>query len=1040
MQRLAELCVKRPVFAWVLILSLTVVGLFAFTRLGVDRFPNVDIPSVSITTRLAGAAPEQIETEVTDKIEEAVNTISGIDVLTSNSSEGVSQVVVSFVLEKDANVATQEVRDKVNRVIPLLPRTVIQPIVERLDPTASPVLTVAVTADKPLREITEYADKVLRRQLESSDGVGQVLVIGGRNRQISLWLNAELLRANNLTVNDVARALQMQNVEVPGGRIDQGAQSVTLRTRGRVATVEEFGDVVIREVAGHPIRLRDVARVEDGMVEARTEARLNGTPTVLLQIRKQSGTNTVAVANNLKARLQTLEQTLLPGYQMRIVRDEAAFIEASIDTVEEHLVVGSLLAALVVWLFLGNLRSTIIAAIAIPTSIVATFALIWYMGFTLNMLTMLALTLSVGIVIDDAIVVLENIYRFIEEKGLPPMQAAVEATREIGLAVLATTFSLVAIFAPVGFMSGMVGRFMQSFGLTMAFAVLVSLFVSFTLTPMLSAHWLKVKPRSATDAGHDSKHSILFAPLDRTYMRLLVWAMAHRGIVAVATVLVLLSSVPLFQIVDVNFTPVDDQSQFDVTVRAAEGSSLAATGILANRVASAIQQIPEVDYTLVTVAGDTAGTLNTASVFVRLKPLDQRRRDQAAVMVAVRNDVLPLVTKDGVRAAVQVSGGPGGGGGDIQFVLQGPVLDDLERYSKALREKVAAIPGLVDVDTTLNLGKPELAVHIDRPKAADLGVSIGDAAEALRLLVGGDAVTTFNDGGEQYEVHLRARAEDRSTDDAIAALTVPSSRLGSVSLDNIATFERDAGPATISRISRQRQVTIVANMLPGVSQADVQRQIANRALELNMGAEYRAGFTGRSRELDRTATAFLSAILLSLVFMYLILAAQFESWLHPVTILLSLPLTLPFALLSIAIFGQSLNIFSGLGLLVLFGVVKKNSILQIDHANQLRAAGLATHDAVVQASRDRLRPILMTTLAFVAGMVPLVVTRGVGSATNHAIGWVVIGGQTLVLLVTLIVTPVAYSLFDELQQRRPVSRLIRRIRNKIALPNPVTPA
>ena len=1040
MQRLAELCVKRPVFAWVLILSLTVVGLFAFTRLGVDRFPNVDIPSVSITTRLAGAAPEQIETEVTDKIEEAVNTISGIDVLTSNSSEGVSQVVVSFVLEKDANVATQEVRDKVNRVIPLLPRTVIQPIVERLDPTASPVLTVAVTADKPLREITEYADKVLRRQLESSDGVGQVLVIGGRNRQISLWLNAELLRANNLTVNDVARALQMQNVEVPGGRIDQGAQSVTLRTRGRVATVEEFGDVVIREVAGHPVRLRDVARVEDGMVEARTEARLNGTPTVLLQIRKQSGTNTVAVANNLKARLQTLEQTLLPGYQMRIVRDEADFIEASIDTVEEHLVVGSLLAALVVWLFLGNLRSTIIAAIAIPTSIVATFALIWYMGFTLNMLTMLALTLSVGIVIDDAIVVLENIYRFIEEKGLPPMQAAVEATREIGLAVLATTFSLVAIFAPVGFMSGMVGRFMQSFGLTMAFAVLVSLFVSFTLTPMLSAHWLKVKPRSATDASHDSKHSILFAPLDRTYMRLLVWAMAHRGIVAVATVLVLLSSIPLFQIVDVNFTPVDDQSQFDVTVRAAEGSSLAATGILANRVASAIQQIPEVDYTLVTVAGDTAGTLNTASVFVRLKPLDQRRRNQAAVMVAVRNDVLPLVTKDGVRAAVQVSGGPGGGGGDIQFVLQGPVLDDLERYSKALREKVAAIPGLVDVDTTLNLGKPELAVHIDRPKAADLGVSIGDAAEALRLLVGGDAVTTFNDGGEQYEVHLRARAEDRSTDDAIAALTVPSSRLGSVSLDNIATFERDAGPATISRISRQRQVTIVANMLPGVSQADVQRQIASRALDLNMGAEYRAGFTGRSRELDRTATAFLSAILLSLVFMYLILAAQFESWLHPVTILLSLPLTLPFALLSIAIFGQSLNIFSGLGLLVLFGVVKKNSILQIDHANQLRAAGLATHDAVVQASRDRLRPILMTTLAFVAGMVPLVVTRGVGSATNHAIGWVVIGGQTLVLLVTLIVTPVAYSLFDELQQRRPVSRLIRRIRNKIALPNPVTPA
>jgi HAE1 family hydrophobic/amphiphilic exporter-1 len=1039
MQWLAELCVKRPVFAWVLILSLVVVGLFAFTRLGVDRFPNVDIPSVAITTRLPGAAPAQVETEVTDKIEEAVNTISGIDTLTSNSSEGVSQVVVSFVLEKDANVAAQEVRDKINRVLPLLPRTVIQPTVEKLDPTASPVLTVAVTAQKPLREITEYADKVLRRQLESADGVGQVLVIGGRNRQINIWLNGELLGAHRLTVNEVARALQTQNVEVPGGRMEQGARSVTLRTRGRLATVDEFGDVVIREVGDHPVRLRDVARVEDGMVEARTQASLNGTPTVLLQIRKQSGTNTVEVANGLKQRLAALETTLLPGYGLRIVRDEAAYIEASIHTVQEHLVVGSLLAAVVVLLFLGNLRSTVIAAISIPTSIIATFALIWYMGFTLNSLTMLALTLSVGIVIDDAIVVLENIYRFIEEKGMSPMQAAVDATREIGLAVLATTFSLVAIFAPVGFMSGMVGRFMQSFGLTMAFAVMVSLFVSFTLTPMMSAYWLKATPRMK-DRAHDSKHSLMFAPLDRAYTGMLEWAMAHRGLVALAAIVVLASSVPLFRIVSVNFTPVDDQSQFDVTVRAPEGSSLAATEILANRVATAIRRIPEVEYTLVTVAGDAAGTLNTAGVFVRLQPLDARDRDQVTIMSQVRDEVLPLVTKDGVRAAVQASGGPGGGGGDIQFVLQGPRLEDLERYSATLRDKVARIPGLVDVDTTLNLGKPELSVQVDRAKAADLGVSIGDTAEALRLLVGGDAVTTFNDGGEQYEVHLRAREEDRTTEAAIAALSVPSSRVGVVTLDNIARFERDEAAATISRIARQRQVTITANMLPGTSQAAVQQQIAELATTVGMGPEYRAGFTGRSRELNRTATAFLSAIVLSFVFMYLILAAQFESWLHPVTILLSLPLTLPFALLSIVIFGQSLNIFSGLGLLVLFGVVKKNSILQIDHANQLRDAGMSTHDAVIQASRDRLRPILMTTLAFVAGMVPLVVTQGVGSATNHAIGWVVIGGQTLVLVLTLVVTPVAYSLFDEVQRRRPLAMAWQRVRARLPLANPVTPA
>jgi len=1015
MQWLAALCVRRPVFAWVLVLSLTVIGLFAFGRLGVDRFPNVDVPTISVTTRLPGAAPEQIETEVTDKIEESVNTISAIDTLSSTSSEGISQVVVSFKLEKNADIAAQEVRDRVNRVMPQLPRTVLQPTVEKLDFTAAPVITVAVTANKPVRDITEFADRVLRRRLESSDGVGQVVVIGGRARQINLWLNPELLRAQRLSVNDVARALQSQNADIPGGRMDQGAQSVTLRTRGRIETIDGFGDVVLREVDGHPIRLRDVARIEDGMAEPRTQASVNGETTVLLQIRKQSGTNTVEVANNVKQRLADLQGILPPGYSLRIVRDEAQFIEASISSVQEHLIVGSILAAIVVFLFLGNLRSTMIAAIAIPTSIVATFALIWYMGFTLNMLTMLALTLSVGIVIDDAIVVLENIYRFIEEKGMPPVLAAVEATREIGLAVMATTLSLVAIFAPVGFMSGMVGRFMASFGLTMSFAVLVSLFVSFTLTPMMSAYWLKPPVK---DGKHDSKHNLLFEPLDRGYTRLLEWAMAHRGIVSLSAVVLLLSSVPLFMITKVNFTPEDDQSQFDISLRAPEGTSLAAMDVIANRLGAAVRKIPEVDFTLTTVAGDAAGTLNTATIMVRLQEIDARKRDQFAVMSEVRDRILPEYVKGGIRTSVSLGGGPGGGGGGIQFMVQGPDLAQLEKYSDALLEKARAIPGLVDVDTTLNAGKPEMSVLLDRPKAADLGVQVADAAEALRLLVAGDQVTTFNESGEQYEVHLRAEEGLRGSREAVAALPVPSSRLGIVTLDNIATFEATDSPATISRMGRQRQVTLNANMLPGTSQATAQEAIAAAAAELHFGPEYRAEFAGRSRELNRTATAFLSAIALSFIFMYLILAAQFESWLHPVTILLSLPLTLPFALLSLIIFQQSLNIFSGLGLLVLFGVVKKNSILQIDHANQLKERGMSTHDAVIQASRDRLRPILMTTLAFVAGMIPLVVTSGVGSATNHAIGWVVIGGQTMVLLVTLVVTPVAYSLFDQVTLRR----------------------
>ncbi len=1034
MQWLAALCVKRPVFASVLILALVVVGGFAFTQLGIDRFPTIDFPTIAVTTRLPGAAPEQVESEVTDIIEEAVNTISGLDQLQSTSSEGVSQVTVTFRLDKPVDTAAQEVRDRVNRVLGRLPRTVQQPTVEKQDPDAQPILSVAVTAKKPIRDITEYADKVLRRQLETEDGVGQVTVLGGRRRQINIRLDADRLLAYNLTVNDVARALQNQNVDTPGGRLESGAQTTTLRTRGRVEAPAEFADIVVREVNGHPVVVGDVATIEDGMQESATMASVNGVPTVLLQVRKQSGTNTVQIIRSLRERIELMRTTLPAGYELRVVRDSGEFIEASIRSVQEHLVVGSILAALVVLLFLGNLRSTVIAAVSIPTSIIGTFALIWYMGFTLNLMTMLALTLSVGIVIDDAIVVLENIYRFIEEKGIPPLRAAVEATQEIGLAVMATTLSLVAIFTPVGFMSGIVGQFLKSFGLTMAFAILVSLFVSFTLTPMMSARWLKVRP-AREQGGHDSKHSRIFGPLDRAYAGMLDWAMRHRAIVSVATVLIFLSSVPLARMVPVNFIPQDDQSEFDVTLRASEGTSLDATEVIANRVATAVRGLPEVDYTLVTVAGDNAGSQNAASIYVKLKPLAQRSRDQFVVMDDVRTNILQRFTATGVRASI----GNGFGGG-IQFVLQGPDLARLQQAGAELAERAQKIPGLADADSSLRPGRPEMNVRVDRSKAADLGVQLGDAAEALRLLVGGDQVTTYNEAGEQYEVHLRAEASDRASDASLARLPVPSARLGAIALENVATFERSSAPADIRRLGRQRQVTVSGTLLPGASQQAVQTELAEAASTLSLGPEYRVGLSGNSRELTRTITGFATALGLSLVFMYLVLAAQFESWVHPITILLALPLTLPFALLSLLIFGQSLNIYSALGLLVLFGVVKKNSILQVDHAIQLREQGMSARDAIVQASRNRLRPILMTTVAFVAGMIPLVVSSGVGSATNHAIGYVVIGGQTLVLLLTLLVTPVVYTLFDDAREKRFLAKALGWMWSKLPVHEPVTPA
>jgi HAE1 family hydrophobic/amphiphilic exporter-1 len=1012
MQWLAEICVRRPVFASVLILTLTVVGAFSFTRLGLDRFPKVDFPTILVTTRLPGAAPEQVETEITDKIEEAVNTISGIDELRSTSAEGVSVVVVAFVLDKDVDVAAQEVRDKINRAIPLLPRSVEQPTVEKFDPDAAPVLSIAVSADKPIRDITELADKVLRRRLESVNGVGQVLVNGGRQRQVNVWLDAARLRAHNLTVTDVARALQSQNLEVPGGRLEQGPQTLTLRTLGRVQSVDEFNRIVVREREGHAVTIAEVARVEDGMAEAETLANVNGSPTVLLTIRRQSGTNTVEVVQAVKERLDEIRPTLPPGYDLRVVRDLSTFIEASIRSVEEHLILGSLLAALVVLLFLWNLRSTIIAAIAIPTSIVATFGLMWYMGFTLNSMTMLALTLSVGIVIDDAIVVLENIYRFIEEKGQSPYDAAVEGTREIGLAVLATTLSLAAIFVPVGFMGGIVGRFMKSFGFTMAFAIMVSLLVSFTLTPSLSARWLKCSSK-----GDRSKELRFFKPLDAGYSRLLRWSLAHRGVVAGLSLLVLLSSVPLFSMANKNFIPTDDQSEFEISLRAPEGTSIEMTELIANRVAAAARrQLPEVAYTLVTVGDDQNRTRNQAAVYVRLRDLDQRARDQFAVMQDVRDTVLPPFASANLRTGVRPVATIGGGGAqnaDIQLIVNGPDLKKLEAYSERIAERARTIRGASDVDTSLNTGKPEVAVVLDRAKAADLGVQIADAADALRLLVGGEEVTTYNEGGEQYDVFLRARPEDRTSELTVAGLTVPSSKVGSVPLENLARLARGEAASEVNRLNRQRQVTVYSGVLPGFSQSAIMEAMQDEVRQLNLDAAYRTQFTGRSRELGRAAQNFVLAFLLSLIFMYLILAAQFESWLHPVTILLSLPLTLPFALLSIIVTQQSLNIFSALGLLVLFGVVKKNSILQIDHAIQLREKGLDRDEAVVQASRDRLRPILMTTLAFVAGMIPLVVSGGVGSGTNRAIGFVIIGGQSLVLVLSLIVTPVAYSLFDD---------------------------
>src|SRR6266436_4526132 len=957
MQKLAEICVRRPVFATMLILALTVVGIFSYFSLGVDLFPKIDLPTVTVTVTNPGSSPQEVETEITDKVEEAVNTISGIDELRSTSVEGVSQVFITFLLEKNADVAAQEVRDKVNLIVPDLPETAEVPIIQKLDTDAAPVLQIAVSAPRSLRDVTDTADKQIKKRIESINGVGNVEIVGGREREIQVWVDPDKLRAFNVTVAQVAAAVRSQNLELPGGRIDEGTRELTVRTMGRIADPARFNDIVVANRGTYAVKVSDIGYVEDGAEEQRTQATLDGKPAVTLVVSKQSGQNTVAVADAVKQRLSEIAKNLPPDYKTEIVGDQSIFIKAAVDSIKTHLIEGGLMAALVVFLFLWNFRSTLIAAIAIPTSIIATFGL---------MTAMLAA-------------------RLIKQKR--------EKEEPVG---------------PDGVVAGDTADSVGTAGGARA------------VRKISGDSSAEARTEDGLHPAHDSKDSRFYRPIDRTYSAMLRWSMNNRWAIVLVSVLVIISIVPLFMFVGKNFLPTDDQSQFEVSVRAPEGSTLAATDAIVEKVATSIRQMDGVADTLVTIGGGQQQLVNSASIYVKLKPIENRKTTQDQLMLATREQVLSKLPKE-LRTSVQPVAAISGGGNrnsDIQYVVGGPDLQKLTEYAQKILDKMKTIPDVVDADSSLVLGKPEIQVEIDRPKAADLGVQVGDISQALNTLIAGQKVSTFNAGTDQYNVRVRAMGEFRASTDALKRMIVSSTKLGYVSLDNIVNLKEASGPSAIDRLNRQRQVTLLANVKPGGSQSAVIDQLNTFVKQMNVPGNYTTGLAGRSKELGRAGYYFLLAISLSFIFMYMVLAAQFESFIHPVTILLTLPLAIPFGILSLLITGQTVNIFSGLGLLLLFGVVKKNAILQIDHTNQLRARGMERLEAIIRANRDRLRPILMTTIALVAGMLPLTISSGPGSGTNRSIGVLVVGGQSLCLLLTLLAGPVFYSLFDDLARSR----------------------
>ena len=1015
---LSDLSIKRPIFASVMMLALVTLGIFSYRRLAIDMYPDVEIPVLSVVTKYPGASPETVEREVTKRIEEAVNPISGVKHVMSTSRESVSTVVVEFNLEVKINEASQEARAKVNAIRGDLPQGIEEPIIQKLDFSAIPIVSLAVRSDilSP-KDLTTLVEKKVKRRFENISGVGKVDLVGKSKREVNVNINPSRLEALGMGVDEVILGLQSENVNTPLGRLNRGVSEYPLRVSGKPEVVDRFKTMVIGQRNGRPVMLSEVAEVRDGIEEQRSLAFVNGVQAVSLDILKQSGANTVGAVELVKKEIARLQTELPPGTKIEMVRDGSIMIRDSVRDVQETLILGGILTIFIVFLFLNSWRSTVITGLTLPISIISSFIVMNFIGMTLNVMTLMALSLAIGLLIDDAIVVRENIVRHLE-RGEDHFKAARQGTSEIGLAVLATTFSIVAVFVPVAFMKGVIGRFFFHFGITVTFAVIISLFVSFTLDPMLSSRWYD------PDIERKGKRHIVARVLDhfndwfdRTadlYRIIIAWTLKHRKTVLLIAVLSLLAGLAVFRFfLQSEFIPQFDQGEFQINFTTAPDASIDETRERVRAVLSSLKGIPEVKRTYATIGAGDQGTVRDAMVYVKLIDRKERKRQQKAIQEEARNrlqnipGILPSITEAG-RMDTQKP---------LLVNVRGDDITLLKKYAAALKEKMYQIPGIVDIDVTLEQDIPEFRLTVDRERAVDAGIMTAHIVRTVGALVGGQAVTTYEDeDGDAVNVRVRLPDSLRQDPSHVVKLRLAVQKPGNspalIPLSELVSYSMTPTPSEIGRQDLTRQVVISAN-LDRLPLGTATEKVGKAASQVKMAPGYRVVLSGEAEHMAETFGYLAEALILAIIFVYLILAAQFESFIDPLSIMLSLPLSLIGMAGMLLATGDTINIMSLIGLIMLMGLVTKNAILLVDFTKVLRSRGMERTEAIITAGRTRLRPIMMTTLAMIFGMVPLALALGAGAEMRAPMARAVIGGLITSTFLTLLVVPVMYSVLDD---------------------------